>query len=549
MGTTPPMTAVEIIKQVGNKVTHTDLPRAIKRLCMEKGWKEDDVRTLARAGAFGHIFQLFLNRDTSAGGALNSAMVPVYNFIGQTLGNYQPMVCEEYRGNHEQNRRVDSAIIGNSSVTHVFRGAASSFQIPAISTLIPPNVRSIPIAVVGYGAAGIILVAALKKLGFTSITIYEKSEESLGLWKQKNVYGRSRNNPRTLDVLGQRLNAAPGGGDEVNAFLSELGTSLPTREEIVAIKPGDLNHTLVFERPQAALPNIPPTEGVSQSRSFPIVINCMGIGKPVPPSDHERMTTTSFGTDIGPRWQQELTREHMNNKKLTFIGLGNSTAEMIRQVHAAMDTSDVRCDYRILTHYPKDAIWNPDSYVDYGGKKYRVFRDLSVPNLTKFHGDLPEFREDYFRALREGKIISDVRAWSRVGSGQHSDTGKVKVYVRNRKAKKRDLIEFDDNKAWTLIGYRHSSDDMISMGCMYDFDNRCALYDFDGEFTKNKYMTLEGATDPSIRVSRGYFGFGAYLTAPHNPNAMVIPGMAFRLGDLLMGIILRATEKARLNAG
>ena len=57
------------------------------------------------------------------------------------------------------------------------------------------------------------------------------------------------------------------------------------------------------------------------------------------------------------------------------------------------------------------------------------------------------------------------------------------------------------------------------------------MYEYDGEFQ-----------DDYGEVMKGYFGFGAVLDAPHNPNAIVIPGMMARLGDLLFGVLMRAVE-------
>src|SRR5262245_31326209 len=108
------------------------------------------------------------------------------------------------------------------------------------------------------------------------------------------------------------------------------------------------------------------------------------------------MITNATFREAGARWQHRLQFEDVVGKRLIFIGLGNSTAEMLRQMHDFLD-GGVDTDYRVLTHYSVDAVFNPNAYVYADGKLFRVFRDVSRPNLVDFQGDLSISRHDYYR--------------------------------------------------------------------------------------------------------------------------------------------------------
>jgi hypothetical protein len=526
----PDYTALELLKMHGSKFSNVDQPRLLRKIAIEKGWDISDIVHLSNRSIFGSMVQYLLTRVVP-----DNATAINYNFIGKTIANFEPAKTKDYYGNHSQNKRIDSAAFVNSVANGMLRSAATSFDVPTFD--FPDNVRKVRIAIIGYGAAGIMVSAALRKVGFINITTYEKSDTQLGIWKQKNVYERSRNNPRNITFLGHQLLQAPGPGLEVRTFLEKLRPTdgiIHKQANVKAIRPGTLLHEIVEEQTK-----IPGTSTSADVVEYPIVINCMGLGKPAPLSDSDRMTTDASNSDAGPRWQQTLDREHVDGKHFTFIGLGNSTAEMLRQIHIWQDSPNPpKVDYRILTHYPRDAVFNPDDYVPVAGRRkpFRVFRDLSQPNLVKFHGDLAEFREDYYKALRGGKIISNVKKWSK----NERRSGRLEISVSNRKARKLETQIIEDTRPFTLIGYEHPQADIEAMGCTYDGEQNCALYDYDGEF-----ISHGGGTIPETRLYKGYFGFGSVLKAPHNPNAIVIPGMNFRIGDLLFGVIMRAMEVAR----
>lgn len=516
-------TAIETLKMTGFNFTRADIPRVMRKWAEDKDWDLADFASLAKRHVLGPLFQTLFLHGTSP---QHSADNGVIDFIGSTLSDHAPATnLDDYYGSPRQNSQIDSALYSTGLVQHVADGAATSF---AGTTAPPVEILRTPIAVVGYGPAGIMLVSALRKTGFNNITVFDKSgKRSLGIWGQTNVYGRSRNNPRNINYLDYQLTSAPGPGAEVKEFLDNLVTKydphLVKRVKVVQIQPGNLEHAIYYEVKDGEGP------AVVAKDTYPIVINCVGLGDPAPLNDPLRMTTDADSTkESGPRWQQTLDRAAIQDKRFLFIGLGNSTAEMVRQIRSHMDLigPSLNADYQILTHYPQDAVFNPNDVVNFKDRDYRVFRDLTKPNLVNYQGDLPEFRSDYYRSVAEGRIISDVKHWRRVNDS----------IVCTTKKNQKSPISF--SKIFTLTGYKHSVDTMKAMGCTYDEENKCARYDYDGEMIR-----FDGSR--TNRLFRGYFGLGAVLDAPHNPNSIVIPGMVFRIPDLMFSITMRAAEVVR----
>lgn len=208
------------------------------------------------------------------------------------------------------------------------------------------------------------------------------------------------------------------------------------------------------------------------------------------------------------------------------IGLGNSTAEMLRQIHTITDEG-YPVDYRVLTHYPEDSVQNPSDYVPTKDGMFRIFRDVSKPNLVDYQGDLAHSRYDYYRALHEGKIISGVTRW------EVNNSNVMTVFKKH--SKHGENLPFD--KVMTLIGYHQPEETMRELGCSYNKEIRSGVFDYDGEVA-----AVPNRTDARKRLHKGCFGFGSILETPENPNAIVIPGMIHRVGDLMFGVIMRAAE-------
>ena len=70
-----------------------------------------------------------------------------------------------------------------------------------------------------------------------------------------------------------------------------------------------------------------------------------------------------------------------------------------------------------------------------------------------------------------------------------------------------------------------------------DSEDGCPKLDYDGE-------VQSGSVVKNNRLWHGYFAFGAMAANPQDKNSVVIPGMLFRLYDLIPSIVIRAAESA-----
>lgn len=448
------------------------------------------------------------------------------SIVTQGLNPY----LDNYRGTPSQNDAINRSFdasynpfIGQEAAAELEGGVSFSNL-----TDFPEYYRNIPIAIIGRGAAGIITARSLYVHGFCNVTVFERRDKQAGgIWAQKSVHGGSRNNPRNLKLFNQALTAAPGSGVEVLRVLTQLdryhlfryGYRGPKelRIGVKRIIPGDLQHTLELD------------DGTT--REFGIVINCCGLGSPRPISDPAKM--------IGPkdhvravRWQYpQLSYEEARNKMFIFVGLGNSTAEMMQIIQNFRRKHGCHVDYRILTHYPSEAIRQPNSTVTHAGIDYRMFRDLSKPDLTAFQGDLEASREAFDTAVKGKKIITDVVEWD----VKLLPDGRRHIGVRTRDDDQiRGLCDFDE--LYVMTGYQHTAKALDAMGFSYDKIGLYPHFDYDGEFMRD--TTASGGD----RLFKGYFGIGSILNSPGNRNSIVIPGMIFRAPDLIFGVILRTAE-------
>lgn len=496
----------------------------LRQWVMDKGYDPGTVIEMARRRELDDFLRDFMYPDTAV--ALRNSGEPVpWNYFGTRFMTD----TSELKGLHAYNGQVSDDIsfrtantLFNTRQHFVGEGARASFE--SLVHAVERDTRRVSIAVIGGGAAGIMTVRSLYQLGFTDITLY--SPDDLGIWDNENVYEGSRNNPRELRFIDRRLDAAPGDGDHVRHFLSRLfdefrDTRSVTilRERVTEVIPGNLKHVVRSE---------------SGDLEYPIVINAMGTGDPKPMHDPERMTLYDPEEKISAvRWQKSgLEISKVAGTRYIFVGLGNSTAEMIRQLHEIEDQG-YEVDYRILTHYPLDSIMNPTEVVISGGKGYRVFRDLSQPNLTSFQGDLPHSRQDYFRALLKGRIIPGVMSWT--AKKARSAKGANKLGYTDAEGKH----EITYDKLMVLTGYQQNPEKIAKFGCCFDSETKAVRYDYDGELVGDPK-----AKGPD-RLHRGYFAIGAVADAPHNRNAIVIPGMISSLPPLLGGVVMRASQFIR----
>jgi len=404
-------------------------------------------------------------------------------------------------------------IIGDEAATGVQNlSSLSSYRLSQITNM--------PIGIIGFGAAGIVVANALRAIGFDNITIFERQPKSAGIWSRSTVHLGTRNNPRPLTIGGVRLTQAPGDGRHVLGVLREVSDPISARfidTTVTRVIPSNLDHV------------VETSDG--ETYRFPILINACGLGQPKPFDDPTRMRGPD-GHVSAVRWQDPQTPIE-NRKRYIFVGLGNSTAEMIARVQAFIRNGS-NLDYRILTHYPLDAVMNPLDTISARGREFRIFRDLSKPNLTSYQGDLQDSRCAYYDAMMSGKIIANVARWTVKDKNGRRHLG-VYHYGETEVV---DEGEFDS--LYVLTGYHHPPEVFTAFGIstrQHADGSHLPLHDYDGEVAAP--ASADAATS---RLHKGYFAFGSLLSSPENRNAIVIPGMLYRLPELIMGVLARGIE-------
>lgn len=395
------------------------------------------------------------------------------------------------------------------------------------------------IVILGGGPAGILTARTLTEIGFSNIQILDDSGKFNGIWRMNSVSKGTINNPFNINFLGIYLPASTGqqgsgakllrfldqviwgrmdhkGRREKDYFIAPMPELIKTK--VVGVKAGNLMHEIQCLS----------TKGEIEIIKAPIVINALGLGKPTDLNDEASPMKTTTPKLCGSRWQVQITSElakKMSGKNLTIIGVGNSSIEMLMQIHE-WNHKGYDIKYKVLTHYPKESIENPDSYVELDGRQYRVFRDLTKSNLVDLEGDIPAAREAYMKAVKDGNVISDVIEWNRC-----VETKTVTVKLRTG-----EQLEIPTDQQLTLTGYKPSLDIYQHMNINLDSDD-CPMYDYDGEIHRTPNLREDLG-----RTYKGYSVIGAIRANDKEPNALVIPGIMDSLPKLVFNTIFRAID-------
>lgn len=351
-----------------------------------------------------------------------------------------------------------------------------------LSFHLAPKMREafqLPIVIVGGGPAAIMATRFLIEAGFDNrkITVLDESGEYKGVWKKKCVHKGMFNNPFDVDFFGVKLNSSKGKvstGEQFLAFLDQIikgdfpvALPQPLKAQVKRIEPGEMNHKVTY---------IDRDDNQEKTMLAPIVINATGLGLPVNFKKTEGRMQIEVQKKSNTRWQKyidEETAEKYRNKDLLLIGMGNSTIEMLLQIQK-LNEQGYNIKYKVLTDYPQDSIDQPDEYIESNGRKYRVFRDLTVSNLIDVEGDIDDAREAYFKALKDGNIIADVTKVS------NPDSNNKDEFIIEAKGKS---IKLNCDKLFTLIGYKQNKTAHAKMGVSSDSQGN-PLIDFDGEVQK-----------------------------------------------------------------
>lgn len=440
-----------------------------------------------------------------------------------------------YTGTQRENTEIDGAI-ADSSDENGFRrrirhGATRHFSLEGFKIPSWAGIKT-PILILGAGAAGILAARCLIDAGYSNIRVIDHTGEYGGIWRWPDVQ-QVRNNPFPFGYEDYRVEAAPGSGLAITQFLDKLVTPPPyTRQKalppiikgyIWRVEPGDLAHKVIYSDQQDDMHEI----------TVPILINALGTGFPLPLSRPGVIETDV--TDGGRRWQHHISvqeAERMRGKRIVCIGLGNSTMEMVVQLQN-LNRAGYNIKYKIVTHYSFSSLRSPN-YPDSDSRQ--VFRDISYPCLSRLAGDLEHIEQAYSQVWESTnedleEIISSVYHWTI--EPEAGDDGSRIMSIQSNHSPYSHRFEF--HELYSLIGYGYSPIEVGNWGLITTDTGTPAkiAHDFDGEFQKQPVQVGRE------RLYPGYFGLGSLLPLL---NAQVIPGMLFRLPDLLVGVSLRTTE-------
>jgi thioredoxin reductase len=222
-----------------------------------------------------------------------------------------------------------------------------------------------PILIIGAGPAGIMQAEALIGLGVPSenIKLIDEKGKLGGIWKNPFAREGSINSPSVLQYNDIELGAAPRPGQHVLDFLGEIREEARTKfnEEPPEIIKGKVQSIKSdSENPGGYL-----VSTQNQTYKAPIVINAMGLGPPKDLNSAAYMSTNTAQSIIrSQRILDEEGLEKLKGKTVVFIGLGNSTAEMIKQFtdfNKQQDTYADRIRFKVLIHKSQEEIENPNA--------------------------------------------------------------------------------------------------------------------------------------------------------------------------------------------
>lgn len=441
----------------------------------------------------------------------------------------QPFLVSSYQGTAQENalidRRISSSSAARSSRAWIGWGSCFTLAIDAQSRL--PETAALlqtPILILGAGASGILVARALTDLGFHHLTVIDQEGGYGGIWNRPALK-LIRANPLTLRYRGPDLHASvargPGSGERVSLFLQHLVQGQEASQPLPDVQPLQVHRIMPGDLAHAVLVSDGSGERVLRS---PILINALGVGQPLPLSNHQYMQTDSE-EHVEHRWQEPLTHNELvqwQGKRVLFVGLSNSTLTMLQQMQHAIDQGHDLA-YTVLTHHPHERIAMP--------LLSGLYRNLAGGLLTGLAGDVPEVHRALMRARtstsQREQLLPDVAFWSIRPQADKTHH----LLVRRRDGRSRTMPGI--TRVYGLTGYGHSTVALHAMGMGVQEDR--VLLDADGE------VQFGG----SRRLSRGYFAIGP--VAQGQPNGAILPGILYRVGELLPTLLARAAEYAALS--
>jgi hypothetical protein len=387
-----------------------------------------------------------------------------------------------------------------------------------------PHLRHVRLAAIGAGAGAIMVSAYLTRRGMQAdhIQFVDPSGRNAGIWGKAWVQEGGFNNPTPLEFsLGELLIPEDRSGSHMFSFLdsiaqNHLGTSPFINETATDIAYNEDGNLLVAT-----------DSGTEIAADYVI----LATGTPHPRRiDGVRLRSNldSIPPDslMVERYQRTLTPEELRSgRHIVLIGLGNSTAAMLRQIKAHEQKHHTVVPLTVFTDAPDEAIQNPTLALP--GRK-SVFRQPVAQHYTGYSGDLPEDLSCYNWAVQRGAIVGDV-------DGVHFDLTSRDLIITRRDGSVTPVIH--DPHIFALLGYERDTHLFKQLGVTAKVPVAMSA--------PGIYIPDIRASDGAVRTdSRGYlsnvFAVGAVAATQKSPNAGIIPGIMAQTLQTALTIIVRS---------
>jgi hypothetical protein len=377
------------------------------------------------------------------------------------------------------------------------------------------------VAFVGAGLASTSLAAYLTHRGLSAehMTLIDPTGDFGGQWQDPNVQLGGFNNPVDMAILpGHVLDTSNRSGEKMLAMQRELAAAQLEDCTLVPDSVADLQRDK-----KSGEWHVRTSQGAVVDADYVVVAN----GTPYPRKiDGPRIQSNldEMPGRVAPeellieREQRALTKQDLSSgRELVFMGIGNSTGTMLRQLQYYEIKTGLTVPYTILTDRSQQALENPARSRD---GKPPIYRDPQNGYLTGYSGDIREDNVGYRQALLEGRIVSGVRQvnYSRKSGGLQ--------IVTTQGARK-------------IIPAPHV---FALLGNVRDY----RLFDKIGNDvrTSSRVSPAIRPVDGAVRTKRdGYksnvFALGSVAATSYDPNAAVGPGIASRLPHVALTMAVR----------
>jgi len=358
---------------------------------------------------------------------------------------------------------------------------------------------------VGAGAGAILLGTHLVERGMDprNMTFIDPRGTFGGQWCTPQGRAAGFNNPRPLSLWDRyRLSLDDRDGAVMAGLLDEIAGDNLFDAPLIA------EAATTFSRRPNGLWQI--TNEANETHEADFVV--LGHGASVPrridgPRIRSNLDTLSAYVNDPDRisvehYQRILTdADFASGRPIVLIGLGNSTAGMLRQIQDYERQHNTSINYVVLTDRTKRALRFPGQAID--GLK-PIFRDPPAGYLTGYSGDLTHDYDSYWEAFNEERLLGDVGG---IMFGTRDDG----LRITNREGQPLCCV-LQRPLVFSLIGYDRDPEPFEAVGAVRSPEP--VIRPSDGAI----YTHRDGFRSNAFAV-------GAAAAGRTNPNAAVLPGI------------------------